>query len=68
MNLDQICSLTEDIYWMVLREFGVDGIHDGYIEIGETIGQTRNTEKGQELYFAIESAIAEAVNFDYKGA
>ena len=58
MQIEYIAELAEEIYWAVLKEFKVDYIGGGYIELeDDDFGFSKNTEKGQQLYFTIEALI-----------
>ena len=59
MQIENIAELTEEIYWLVLKEFNKDYIDSGYIKFEDdgSFGLTQNTEKGQKLYFTIEALI-----------
>lgn len=62
MLIENIAELAESIYWKVLSEFKVDEIGQGYLKLDEDgLGFSENTEKGQELYFAIENLIEESI-------
>jgi len=71
MQIENIAELAESIYWHVLSEFGVDHIGDGYLKLDDDgLGFSENTERGQELYFAIEETIKgfiESKTTEYKG-
>ena len=59
MQIENIAELSEEIYWAVLKEFKVDYIGGGYIELEDdgSLGFSKNTKKGQQLYFTIEALI-----------
>ena len=58
MQIENIAELAESIYWHVLSEFGVDQIGDGYLKLDDDgLGFSENTEKGRDLYYAIEAEI-----------
>jgi hypothetical protein len=58
MQIENIAELTENIFFTVLKELCLDGLNDGYIKLDDDgLGFTENTEKGSELYYAIEAEI-----------
>jgi hypothetical protein len=58
MNIENIAELAESIYFTVLKELVLDDLDSGYIKLDDDgLGFTENTEKGQELYYAIEAEI-----------
>lgn len=59
MQIEITTELAEEIYWAVLKQFKVDYIGGGYIELEDdgSLGFSKNTEKGQQLYFTIEALI-----------
>jgi len=58
MQIENIAELTEQIYFTVLCELALDDKQSGFIESDGNCG-TKNTERGTELYFAIEETIKE---------
>jgi hypothetical protein len=58
-----IYDMADAVYWTVVREIAPDSDKE-YIEPDpENIGGTRNTSKGQALYFAIEQELIEQFGF-----
>ena len=58
-----VYDLADAVYWAVVREIAPDTDKE-YIEPDpDNIGGTRNTEKGQALYFAIEQELIEQFKF-----
>jgi hypothetical protein len=65
MKLDQVCTIADDVYFEVVEHLG---LYDVMVEedpdhLGSAIRCTQNTEKGEELYYIIEEAIKNAVNY-----
>jgi hypothetical protein len=59
-----VYDMADAVYWAVVREIAPDSDKE-YIEPDpENIGGTRNTEKGQALYFAIEQELIEQFGFE----
>ena len=58
MKIENIAELSEQIFFKVLQELSLDDFKSGFIKLDDNgLGFTENTEKGQVLYFAIESVI-----------
>jgi len=58
MKIENIAELSEQIFFKVLQELSLDNFKSGFIKLDDDgLGFTENTEKGQELYFAIEGII-----------
>ena len=58
MNIENIAVLAEQVYFTVLKELALDDLDSGYIKLDDDgLGFTENTEKGSELYYAIEAEI-----------
>jgi hypothetical protein len=59
MNLDQVCTIADGVYWEILEKFGVydEAIHQN------VDGSTENTVYGEDLYYTIEEAVKNAVNY-----
>ena len=56
--------MADAVYWAVVREVSLDTDRE-YIEHDpDNIGGTRNTEKGQALYFAIEQELIDYLGFE----
>ena len=54
-----IYEIADAVYWAVVQEISPESDKE-YIEPDpDNIGGTRNTEKGQALYFAIEQELIE---------
>ena len=63
-NLDQLCAISDGVYFQILE---VLNIYDECVQAtGAGDDSTENTIKGCELYYAIESAVASAMNFNYE--
>ena len=58
-----IYEIADAVYWAVVQEISPESDTE-YIEPDpDNIGGTRNTEKGQALYFAIEQELLDQFNF-----
>ena len=58
MQIENIAELAESIYFKVLQELCLDDPDSGYIKLDDDgLGFTENTEKGRDLYYAIEAEI-----------
>lgn len=58
MKIENIAELSEQVFFKVLQELSLDDFKSGFIKLDDDgLGFTENTEKGQELYFAIEGII-----------
>jgi hypothetical protein len=60
LELDQVYTIADRVYWEILDELGIE---DKCIYEVKNEG-TRNTDFGEAIYFRIEEAVKEAVNFD----
>jgi hypothetical protein len=65
MNLDQVCTIADNLYFEVVEHLG---LYDVMVEedpdhAGSSIRCTKNTEKGEQLYYIIEEAVKDAVNY-----
>ena len=60
MKLDQVCTIADNVYWEIIDRFGVfdKAVHQN------VDGSSENTVYGQELYYAIEEAVKDAVNYE----
>jgi hypothetical protein len=61
-NFELACELADDLYFKF-----IDSLHDDianeYVEVDEgNIGGTKNTEKGSDLYWELESTIKNALD------
>ena len=59
LELDQVCNIAEKVYFDVVDHFDV---YDEMIESNDEDG-SKNTEKGEELYYLIEEAIKSAIDY-----
>jgi len=58
MEIENIAELAEQVFFTVLKELALDDLDSGYIKLDDDgLGFTENTEKGSELYYAIEAEI-----------
>jgi len=62
LDFDEVCDLANDIYWEVVNKFNAED--KCVMDDPNNKGGTRNTEFGQELYYAIEDTIKESINFE----
>ena len=60
LTLDDVCEIADSVYWEIVERFGLfdKAIHQN------TDGSTENTVYGQELYYAIEEAVKEGINYN----
>lgn len=59
LELDQVCNIAERVYFDVVDHLEA---WDEYIIPDESDG-TKNTEKGEALYYLIENAVKNAIDF-----
>lgn len=62
LTFDEVCDLAKDIYWEVVDKFNAED--KCVMDDPDNKGGTRNTEFGQELYYAIEDTIKESINYE----
>jgi hypothetical protein len=65
LELDQVCNIADSVYWEVIEHLG---LYDVMVEedpnhAGSSIRCTQNTEKGEELYYLIENAVMNAIDY-----
>jgi len=60
LELEQICDIADKVYFDVINHLDIE--HKCIEEDEDTEG-TKNTEFGEDLYFLIEDAIENAINF-----
>jgi hypothetical protein len=60
LELDQICNIADRVYFDVINHLDIE--HKCIEEDAET-GGTKNTEYGEDLYFLIEEAIENAIDY-----
>ena len=56
-NFDTACQLADDLYFKFIDNLSDDIASEFVIDDEDNIGSTKNTEKGSELYWDIESTI-----------
>ena len=56
-NFDIACQLADDLYFKFIDNLSDDIASEFVIDDEDNIGSTKNTEKGSELYWDIESTI-----------
>ena len=71
LELDQVCNIANEVYFEVVEHLG---LYDTMIEEDpehkdSAIRGTQNTEKGEELYYLIENAVKNAIDYQdqYEG-
>ena len=62
LTFEEVCDLANDVYWEVVNKF--DAEDKCVMDDPDNKGGTRNTEFGQELYYAIEDTIKESINYE----
>ncbi len=60
LELDQICNIADRVYFDVINHLDLE---HKCIEDDKESGGTRNTEYGSDLYFLIEEAIENAIDY-----
>jgi hypothetical protein len=60
LDLEQVCDIADKVYFDVINHLDIE--HKCVEDDPDTDG-TRNTEYGQDLYFLIEDAIENAINY-----
>jgi len=60
LELDQICNIADRVYFDVINHLDIE--HKCIEKDAET-GGTKNTEYGEDLYFLIEEAIENAIDY-----
>lgn len=60
LELDQICNIADRVYFDVINHLDIE--HKCIEDDAETEG-TKNTEFGSDLYFLIEEAIENAIDY-----
>jgi len=65
LELDQICDIADRVYFDVIEHLGIydkcvedDIDHERLIDYG-----SKNTEYGSELYYLIENAVMNAIDY-----
>ena len=63
MYIENIAELAESIYFKVLQELSLDDLDSGFIKLDDDgLGTTENTERGRDLYYAIEAELESYFN------
>lgn len=60
LELDQICDIADKVYFDVINHLDIE--HKCIEDDAET-GGTKNTEKGEELYYLIENAVMNSIDY-----
>lgn len=65
LELDQVCNIADSVYFDVVEHLGLYDvmIQEDPAHKDSSIRGTENTEKGQELYYLIENAVKNAIDF-----
>jgi hypothetical protein len=65
LELDQVCNIADSVYFDVVEHLGLydEMIQEDPAHKDSAIRGTENTEKGQELYYLIENAVKNAIDF-----
>ena len=58
MYIENIAELAESVYFKVFQELSLDDLDSGFIKLDDDgLGTTENTNRGRDLYYAIEAEI-----------
>ena len=60
LELDQICNIADKVYFDVINHLDIE---HKCIEDDTETGGTKNTEYGSELYYLIENAVMNAIDY-----
>ncbi len=58
LDLDQVCEIANDVYFEVIDHLG---LYDDMVQ--QTKNGSENTEQGSQLYYLIEDAVKNAINY-----
>ena len=61
-NFELACELADDLYFKFIDSLHDDIASEFVIDDKENIGSTKNTEKGSNLYWELESTIKNALD------
>tara|TARA_R110002153_G_scaffold184257_1_gene337435 strand:+ start:324 stop:545 length:222 start_codon:yes stop_codon:yes gene_type:complete len=61
-NFDMACELANDLYFKFMDNLSDDIVSEFVIDDKDNIGCTKNTEKGSNLYWELESTIKKALH------
>jgi len=61
-NFDMACELADDLYFKFMDNLTNDIVSEFIIDDKDNIGGTKNTEKGSNLYWELESTIKNALD------
>ena len=61
-NFELACELADDLYFKFIDNLSDDITSEFVIDDKENIGSTKNTEKGSDLYWELESTIKNALD------
>jgi hypothetical protein len=61
LDLDEVCNIANKVYFDVIDHLDMENL---CVEFDEDTDGTKNTEYGMELYYLIEEAIKEAIDYD----
>jgi len=61
-NFELACELADDLYFKFIDNLSDDIVSEFVIDDDDNIGSTKNTEKGSNLYWELESTIENALD------
>ena len=61
-NFELACELADDLYFKFMDNLTGDIVSEFIINDKDNIGGTKNTEKGSNLYWELESTIKNALD------
>ena len=61
-NFELACELADDLYFKFMDNLSDDIVSEFVIDDKDNIGSTKNTEKGSDLYWELESTIKNALD------
>ena len=61
-NFDMACQLADDLYFKFIDSLHDDITNEYVVADEDNIGSTKNTEKGSNLYWELESTIKNALD------
>jgi hypothetical protein len=61
-NFELACELADDLYFKFIDNLSDDIVSEFVIDDDDNIGSTKNTEKGSNLYWELESTIQNALD------
>ena len=61
-NFELACELADDLYFKFIDNLSDDIASEFVVDDKKNIGSTKNTEKGSNLYWELESTIKNALD------